>query len=350
MNLVTGGTGLVGTHILYSLVLGGEEIRAIKRPTSNLEWVKRVFHYYRPKEWEHLYQKIQWVDADLADQDALEDTLKDVRRIFHSAAVVSFDPRDKNKMMRVNRDGTRLLVNLALERDVDYFGYISSVAALGMRYSDGIYVVSENEPWKTSDDKPDYAVSKFMGELEVWRGIEEGLSAGIVNPTVVLGPGDWYRGSGALFRRLARGLAFYPIGNTGFVDVRDVVSVLLWMADNRIKGERYLVSAGDVSYFDFFSRVSKAFGRRVPKYAVTPFAGNLALIGDAIISRITGKPAEITKHTLRAGRRKIHYDTSKLERDYPGNLIPVSESVQNAVGFYRGLINKGASKIRSSYP
>ena len=219
MILVTGGTGLLGSHLLLELARSGKNVRALKRKSSNISQVRKVFLYY-VQNADELLQNIEWFEGDLLDFGSIEDSLEGVKEIYHAGAVVSFYPSDHKSMLKVNIEGTANLVNLALEKAISKFCYVSSVSTLGR--ADNLGLTDEETYWKASNKNSQYAISKYGAEREVWRGIEEGLNAVIVNPSVILGPGDWKSGSPAFFSRIGKGLKFYTSGINGFVDVRDV--------------------------------------------------------------------------------------------------------------------------------
>ena len=185
MIVVTGGTGLVGAHLLYDLCKKHEHVRALKRQNSDLKQVKKTFFYYS-HDAENLFQKIEWVNADVTDYFSLEDAFKDAKQVYHVAAMVSFHEKDNRKMMEINVKGTANVVNAALHHKIEKLCYVSSIAALGR--PDANELATEETPWKDSDKSTAYSISKYKAELEVWRGIEEGLNAVIVNPSVILGP------------------------------------------------------------------------------------------------------------------------------------------------------------------
>ncbi|NOY36688.1 MAG: NAD-dependent epimerase/dehydratase family protein [Chlorobi bacterium] len=338
MNLVTGGTGLVGTHLILELLRSGRQVRALKRKQSDLSWIRKVFEFYEPEKGEAFFDRIMWVDADITDYYALEEAFTGIDRVFHAAAIVSFNPRDRKQIMRVNRDGTRNMVNLALENNVRFFCFVSSVAALGSQFRDGGYYVTETEEWKNSGDKPVYAVSKFYAEMEVWRAGEEGLPVAVVNPTVILGPGDWRRGSGTLFRRFSKGIPFYPTGSTGFVDVRDVSGIMMGLAEKNITGERFLLSSENMTFKKVFTLMAGAMGQKPPGVSVSPFMGGIAWRADRMMSALTRKPHEVTRYSIQASQRNVYYETSKIRDVLKYRFIPVKEAIENTADFYKRMI------------
>ncbi|TNF69911.1 MAG: NAD-dependent epimerase/dehydratase family protein, partial [Bacteroidetes bacterium] len=218
MVFVTGGSGLVGSHILLDLLRSGQEVRALRRPGSNLDRVRELFHWYGA---EALYDKIQWVTGDLTDIPSLDIAMEGAIAVYHCGALISFDPGDRAKLLKVNQEGTRNIVNLCIQKDITHLYYTSSIAAIG-RMSD---IITEEDLWDPAHTNV-YATSKYLAEIEVWRGGQEGLKTIIVNPGIILGPGFWDEGSGKFFTRVASGLKMAPPGATGFVGVWDVVAAL----------------------------------------------------------------------------------------------------------------------------
>ena len=219
MILLTGGTGLVGSHILYELTSRGEKVRATRRSSSKTDIVERLFRFYSGEDAPRLLGNIEWINADLADYYSLEDALKGVTHVIHAAAMVSFNPGEAQNMLAVNAEGTSNLVNACLEKGVEKFCFVSSVSSLGKHPSGK--EVDEDVEWQPDDNRSAYSYSKFRAEMEVWRASKEGLPVIVVNPSVIIGPVDWKRSSGRLFYSVQKGMPFYTTGVTGFVDARD---------------------------------------------------------------------------------------------------------------------------------
>lgn len=298
MILVTGASGIVGHHIVKSLISTGHKIRAIKRPSSN---IKRLAPYQN---------SIEWVDADLLDIPALEKAFDGVDLVVHCAAVVSFHKEDKVAMMEVNIGGTANMVNLSLTNNVKKFVHISSVAALGRK--PGADLIDESNKWDPSDYNSNYAESKYKGELEVWRAQEEGLNIVMVNPSIVLGPGDWSSSSMQLFKYASQGRVFYPDGEMNYVDVRDVASIIEVLLFSDIYGEKYILNAGMATYKDVFNMISKHLNKPAPKYKVSYSLLIFAYIMDTIKSKLFGTKAIITKESIRMSRMSFFYSNQKV--------------------------------------
>ena len=230
MIFVTGGTGLVGSHILLKLAQDGEPFKALKRPSSSLNICRNVFSEYNQAE---LFTRINWIDGDINDIPSLEIAIQNCEYILHCAAIVSFHPSDVDLLKKVNIEGTANVMNVALTSSVKKVGYISSIAALGRNSTEG--VVDEDCHFTATKLDSNYALSKYYAEQEVWRASQEGLDVVIINPSVILGPGDWTKGSSQIFQRIHKGLKFYSTGSTGYVDVVDVANSLISLLFSEIK-------------------------------------------------------------------------------------------------------------------
>ena len=267
MIFVTGGTGLVGAHLLFELVKKGKNVKALKRETSNTEQVKKTFSYYTQNA-EELFNLIDWVNGDLLDYFSLENLLTGVTEIYHCAALVSFRSKDRKKLIANNVEGTSNLVNAALEKNVPRLCHVSSVAALGQLPNGEL--VTEETNWVPSKKISGYSESKFFSEAEIWRGIEEGLDAVIVNPSIIFGPANWENGSARMFKTLYNGLKFYTSGVTGFVDVKDVVEIMISLMNEsnfeRCKNQRFLINAENLYYRDVFNQIADSLGKARPKF------------------------------------------------------------------------------------
>jgi dihydroflavonol-4-reductase len=328
--LITGGTGLLGSHLIFDLVKSGRQVRAIKRPASNIEMVRRIFSYYvsNPDE---LAGRINWVDADLMDFGAIEDAMQGVTEIYHAAAVVSFFPKDHKAMLKVNIEGTANLVNQAIGNKVSKFCYVSSVATLGR--AENKDVSTEETYWVPSKKNSVYAVSKYGAEREIWRGMEEGLNAVIINPSVILGPGFWQDNSG-LFRLVWNGLKYYTRGVNGYVDVRDVSKSMISLMDQNIFGERFICSGENLSYQEFFTLVAKNFNKPAPSVHVPPAMTSVAWRVEAVRSFLTGSKPEVTREMATTTSQVYAYSNEKLCKTLDVTFRPVEESIREICGCF----------------
>lgn len=314
MILVTGASGIVGHFVVISLVEAGHKIRAIKRVNSKIESLE---------PWSN---QIEWVEADVLDLAALEKAFEGVERVVHCAALVSFHQVDKEDMITVNVDGTANMVNLALKYNVKKFVHISSVAALGRK--PGVDFIDEEMKWEASENNSNYGESKYLGELEVWRAQEEGLNSVILNPSIVLGPGDWESSSMQLFKYVNQGRAFYPDGQMNYVDVRDLSNVINLLLFNDIKAERFILNSGKAYYKDVFELISKHFNKPAPKYKVTYALLTFAYIFDTIKSRLLGQKPILTKESMRLSKMNYFYSNEKVKKFLNYEFKPLEESIE----------------------
>jgi len=324
MNLVTGATGLVGAHLLHYLSLNGDTVRAIKRPTSNLHEVEQIFNFYNNPN----YNRIQWVDGDILDITSLDESFKGIQNVFHAAAIVSFDKRDRKKLYETNVIGTRNVINAAIGKNVNQIGYISSIAALGRKANTNTY--TENNKWVESKKNSYYSITKNLAELEVWRGIEEGLNAVMINPGVIIGPGNINQSSGTLFKSVLDGLNYFTEGVNGFVDVRDAAKTIIELVHKNVTKERYICVGENISYKDLFSNIAVSLDKKPPQKEASPSLTNLAWKLEAFRTFFTRKTPLITKETAQTSHGKNYYNNEKLIQELDYKFHTINEAINNA--------------------
>jgi dihydroflavonol-4-reductase len=322
MILVTGGTGFLGSNLLRKLVNVGEPVRALHRG-------KKI-----PYQLEDIQHKIEWVKGDILDVCALEDAMDGVDKVYHCAAVVSFSPDNREEMMKVNVEGTANVVNLAIDAGVKKLVHVSSVAALGRARANG--VIDEENEWQESKNNSQYAVSKYLSEMEVWRANAEGLATAIVNPSIILGSGFWDEGSGMLVKNAWKEFPFYTDGVTGFVDVTDVADVMIRLMESEIIGQRFILSAENYGYRELFTDMANVLGKKPPHIAVKPWLAEIVWRVEAVKTKFTGKKALLTKETARTAQMKVYYNNSKILSVLPEfKFTPLKTTVARLSGAYR---------------
>lgn len=329
MVFVTGGTGLIGSHLLYELLSRGKKIRALKRKSSNTNQVLKVFSFYDNNP-EKLFSRIEWVNGDVLDYFSLERLIAGAEEVYHCAAVISFSKGDSKKMISNNVEGTANMVNASLENGVKKFCHVSSVAALGQRQNG--FPTDEQTNWVPSKRITAYSESKFFSETEIWRGMEEGLDAVIVNPSIVLGPGNWNTGSPRLFKAVWDGLQFYTKGVTGFVDVKDVTKamILLMQDENfeRYKNQRFLLNSENWSYQKLFNLIADCLQKPRPAWFASGLMLGMAWRSAWLYSYFSKKTLPVTRETAVAAGSFNEYDGNKLTRLTDFNYLSVQDSVK----------------------
>ena len=325
MIVVTGGTGFVGAHLLYDLCQNHSLIRAIKRKNSDLEQVKKTFAYYS-SDAEKLFHKIEWFDGDVVDYFSLEAAFQGASQVYHSAAIVSFHEKDRPKMLEVNVQGTANVVNAALKQKVKKLCFVSSIAALGK--AEANQLVTEETPWKDSNKSSAYSISKYRAELEVWRGIEEGLPAVIVNPSVILGPWKWDSGSAALFSLVWKGLKFYTPGVNGFVYVRDVSRAMIDLMESPVSSQRFTLNAENAYYKNLFSLMAHYLGKPKPSIAVKPWMSELSWRLLKIHAFLMRKDPQITKATARSSMQIHRHSNQKIKETLDFQFTSLEEMIR----------------------
>lgn len=332
MILVTGGTGLVGAHLLYFLTQQNDEILAIYRTKSKLDAVKKVFSLYSPNVEKH-FSKIRWVQADLTDVPSLVTVFssKKITTVYHCAALVSFNPKDYHKMRQINIEGTANLVNFSIDNAIKKFCFVSSIAAVGDAIN-GKPITEENE-WNDQTLKSGYSITKFGAEMEVWRGSQEGLDVVIVNPGVILG-GGFKDGSSKIFEQVKNGFKFYTEGVTGFVGVQDVVKVMIELMQSNIKNERYILVAENKSFKAIFFTIASEFGVKRPSIKIGKIATSIFWRLDWLLTKLTGKSPLLTKNSARSSHNTEIYSAVKIKKALNFNFESIDSVIKNVCRNY----------------
>jgi len=314
MILITGATGFLGSEVALQLVQQGHRIRCTKRASSTIPAILRPFN-----------TQIEWVNADLLDMFAIEAALEDVTQVYNNAAWVSLKEADKKQMIYTNVTGTANLVNLCLLRDVKLV-HVSSVAAIGLAKPGDL--ITENHHLDLATETDGYAISKLESEMEVWRGIAEGLDAVIVNPTIIIGPNAGTAGSGQLFETVKKGLKFYTEGTCGFVDVQDVARCMIKLMESDITAERFIISSENRDYKSLTAEIADCFGVKRPSTLAKPWMLGIAWRGAKIVSALTGNPPSIDKISAQAASMERNYDNSKIKAATGIEFKPLSETIK----------------------
>jgi len=334
MILVTGGTGLVGSHLLYKLITSKKNVKAIYRRPHKLDSVKKVFSYYSD-DFEELFNNIEWIEADINDIPALEIAFKDVTHVYHCAAFISFEPDKYRLLRRINIEGTANIVNLCITNNIKKLCYVSSVAAVGNHHNPE-ESSNEETAWNTEDDHSVYSITKYGAEIEVWRGSQEGLDVVIVNPGIILGPGYWRSGgSGSLITQIYKGMPYYTTGVSAYVDIWDVIEATTQLMESKIKNERFILVAENVPFYEFQKQVAKALHVEPAKKEATKFILEMGWRLDWINHKVRGKRRRLSKQLARTVRSKRNYDNSKIKEVLGFEFTPLEESINKVCSYFK---------------
>jgi nucleoside-diphosphate-sugar epimerase len=313
MIFITGCNGLVGSFVARKLIQEGYQVRALKRTSSDLTLVQDIAG------------QIEWIEGDILDLASLAKAIPGATQVIHSAAVISFNPADRARMHKINVEGTANIVNVCLANGVSKLCYVSSVAALGRKKND--HLISEEAKWEHSPYNSYYAQTKYLAELEVWRGMAEGLPAVIVNPSIILGPGNWELGSTKLFKYVWDGHAFYTEGSVNYVDVRDVAQIIFQLIRSEITLERFILNGGTIKIKELFEQIAARFGKKPPYLQVTSLVASVAWRIEYIRSLITGKEPLITRETAQAAQKNYIYMNEKVKQTLHYSFYPIEETI-----------------------
>jgi len=331
MILVTGGTGLLGTHLLYRLTNQYKIVKATYRDALKLEMVKKVFSFYSETP-EMFFNKIEWVKADITDVPALDIAFRDVTQVYHCAADLSFNPKNYRLSRQVNVVGTANIVNLCLSNGVSKLCYVSSIATLG---EDLKGPITEKTRWNPESNTQNiYAITKYDAELEVWRGTQEGLNAVIIQPGIILGPGFWNSGTGNIFNKVSNGFHYYTSGTVGVVDVNDVTESMVRLMNSEIINEQFIVISQNISYKELIQNIAGVFNNKKGLKEIKRWQLLLFLQVDKVLNFIFRKKRSVFKANINSVFKHLVYDVSKIKNATGVKFISVKKSIENTARFY----------------
>jgi len=336
MILVTGGTGLVGAHLLLHLLENGEQtVRALHRNPKNTIKTKLLFELYEKSE---LFSKIEWIPADILDVPSLEIAFQNVDYVYHCAAFISFNPDDEDELRKVNIEGTANIVNFCIDKKVKKLCHVSSIAALGDLISNEANrlnnTITEETEWNPEYSHSDYAISKYGAEMEVWRGFQEGLQVVIVNPGVIFGPGFWNQGSGVIFSTVKKGFPFYTSGTSAYVSVLDVVAIMHQLMHSDCSGERFIVISENYTYKNILSAIAKNIGAKTPTIKAKSWLLNLAWRLDWISSKVFRTKRKLSKHSILSLQSTELFSNEKIKNQLDYSFRDIDNYLNELVVYY----------------
>lgn len=345
MILVTGGTGLVGAHLLWDLTTQMDvPIRATYRTKSSMDPVLKLFRWKaelanRKTDATGLFDKIEWVKADIKDIPALTLAFKQVTHVYHCAAFISFNPKRFDYLQKTNVEGTANMVNLSLLSGVKKFCMVSSVAALG-NTADGS-LIDEDTQWEPSKENSVYSISKFASEMEVWRGTQENLEVVIINPAIILGEGFYNTGSGLFFKHVAKGSPYIVSGSSGFVDVQDVTKAMVALMNSAVKNERFIAVGINATFKEIFTGIAQALNSKPPHKIIKPWQLEVAWRVDWFLNTFLGKKQKLFRSTAKSASTKTSYSNAKLINELGFSFTPIDETLKRiAIHFLQNKVKE----------
>ncbi len=331
--LVTGGTGFIGAYIIKELVEKNYSVRAIRRSNKLPFFISS-----------DIFKKVEWVESDVLDVISLNEVMQGIDTVIHSAALISFFRKEREQMYKVNVNGTANIVNLALENNIKKLVHISSISALG-RTAAGEHVTEEKK-WTEGKLNTHYGISKHKAEMEVWRGIGEGLDGVIINPSTVVGFGNWHDGSCAIFKNVYKEFPWYTNGVNGFVSVEDVAKVAILLMESNISEERFIINNKNWEFRKLFNTIADGFGKKHPKWEATPFLSGIAWRMEKIKSQIKNSKPLLTKETARIGLSKTYWENDKILKALPGfSFESLEENIVKTCKKYADAVNNMQLKL-----
>lgn len=338
MVLVTGGTGFLGGHLLIHLLENDENVRAIYRNEDSVLKVKSLFSKLSNSD---LFEKIEWIKADILDISALMTAFQDIDYVYHCAALVSFDPKDEDLLRKINIEGTANIVNFCLEYKIKKLCYVSSIAALG-DLLDFENTITEATEWNPEKDHSDYAISKYGAEIEVWRAQQEGLDCVVINPGVILGiTSNWDEGSGKIFKTILNGMHFYTKGISGFVAVTDVTKIMFQLMNSSYKNEKYTVVAENIVFQDLINLIADGLKVKKPRFEAQKWLLEWIWRIDWISSNLFFQKRKLSKLMVKSLFSSDLYDNGKIKTTLNFKFESIADCIKKTCEFY---INKNHYK------
>jgi dihydroflavonol-4-reductase len=333
MNLITGGTGFLGSHLAALLLKKQEEVSILKRPSGNTVETELIFRYHFGEESHHYLKKISFIPGNITEASSLKKAMPGVKHVYHCAAVVSFYRKDLVAMQEINVRGTETLINVLADYPIEKLCHVSSISALGRSSNDAL--TNEQTMWENHGQNSAYAISKYKAELEVWRGIAEGLPAFIVQPGIILGPGLWNKGTCKLFTLVDNGLKFFTHGVSGYIDAEDAAEVMIRLTQSNFQNDRFLLVSENLSYKDLLKMIADSIGKTSPTIHAGYYARKLLVMADAIRAGITGKPSTYSKDFARVAGSVSRYDASKIKEALSYRFRPINDTIMQTGQFYQ---------------
>lgn len=331
MILVTGGTGLVGAHLLYTLLQKHDKVRATRRVSSDVNAVKEVFGFYT-QSVDSSFNRIEWVEADITDVPVLSEAFIGITHVFHCAAYINFDPKKLRILRKTNVEGTANIVNLCLHNNVEKLCHISSIATLGNPLDNK--PTKEDTPWIPEEQNNAYSITKYGAEMEIWRGVQEGLNAVVMNPGVILGEGFWNSGSGTIISKASKGMKYYPSGASGLVDVKDVVNASVQVMESRISGEGYILVGANMSYKKLLDKLAYHFKVKPPSVNISKWVMLFLSKLDASVNFLFGTKRRLLKPMVESMFDRTSYTAAKIEKDHQFTFTPIYETIKRVAENY----------------
>ncbi|WP_342662953.1 NAD-dependent epimerase/dehydratase family protein [Flavobacterium soli] len=335
MVLVTGATGLVGSHLILHLLENGEDVSAIYRSEKSIAKTKSLFELYKK---EQLFTKINWIQGDINDIPSLELAFENIQYVYHCAAFISFNPFDEEKIRKINIEGTSNIVNFCLDRKVKKLAYVSSIAALG-DLPDYEQIITEKTDWNPEKPHSDYAISKYGAEMEIWRGQQEGLDVVVVNPGVILGPvpsvPGWNEGSGKIFYKVAKGSKYYTKGSSGFIAVTDVVQIIYKMMKGNFSGEQYILVAENIIFQDLMNEIAESLKVEKPTAYAKKWMTEIAWRLDWICANLFFAKRKLPRSVARSLHTTDLYSNEKIKQDIGFEFTPIKNYIKEIAGYYK---------------
>lgn len=334
MILVTGGTGLVGSHLLLDLTKSGKKVRAIFRSKESISAVKRVFSYTNSvEETEKLLQQIEWLGADITDIPALDLAFDGIKEVYHCAALVSFDPSMDSRLRKVNIEGTANIANFCIKKNIQKLCFVSSIATLDK--SSGESIISETSHWNKEKDHNMYSITKYGAEMEIWRASQEGIPVVIVNPGIIIGAGFWNSGSGEIFKRIAHGLKYFVPKTTGFVGVKDVVKIMQRLMNSPVENEQFIVVSENVSFETVLTQVAEALKQSAPKKKLKPWMVFTGWLLEIFRSPFSSTERKLNRHSSKTLFEDHFYSNKKVISFTGHRFEPIDETIKKTARFFR---------------
>jgi nucleoside-diphosphate-sugar epimerase len=331
LNLVTGATGIVGSHVVLALLQNNQAVVACKQKSSDISKLEKLFSYYTPN-YKQLFYKINWVEMDLTEMSSIEDALEGITAVYHCAGFVSLNKKDREKLFAINEKGTENMVNACLQKKIRALCHVSSIATINNL--DYTLPLSEEVFWKKSGKESDYAISKYNAEREVWRGIEEGLNALIVNPGVILSPGFWNQSSSKIFDTCYKGNKFYTSGTSGYIGALDLANTMINLVHDKKFANRYIIIENNYTIQSIFNSIQKQFHKAGPTIKVNKVMLQIGRMAQTFYSLFTGKEVVLTKALINSAFTSQLYSNKKILANTNLHFTAIEEIIAQICKIY----------------